>query len=477
LTIQNGFTFNGVHSSTHFTVRRKERPVFAPISTNLLTIPNMPGAYYQGKKKEVLVFNAHVAKFESNANILRQKYDELKSWLLTDTPSELIWDDEPNKTYFAIVTSNLSFNETNGYADAGVITFICPDPDSYGAEILVPFTSSEMQIPYEGTAKSFPKFKVTFNQAVTFFSLVGSKGGVLLGQPQTVDVVQVQQEKRVLTDDMSSLTNWVDGSVVDNGVVAGTMIANKFRASSYGTGSSWHGPAKKRSLPTPIQDFRVQAFLTQKSTSYSQVGRVEIYLLDVNNKIIGKVVLRDSTTSYKYNWAVARAGNEADNHTLYDGYGANPGTWNDFDNGILEIKRIGNVWEFYIAKRDAAGNHNARLSKRWRHTSGKYNEKLAQIQVHVGAYGTHSATTQSINVLYVDEIIQPGSNQVPEIAKAGDVIEIDHHLKKVLKNGRPFNEIRDPRSTFFPLEKGENFIAVYPPDISSVEMTYQPRWL
>jgi predicted phage tail component-like protein len=438
-------------------------------------MPGVPGAYLSGTETLVRVINQPVFFKGINKQDLIKLEEEIAEWLITDKAAELIFDNEPDRIYYAVVDGKFDIAEALNI-DEGTITFICPDPYKYGSEIPVPFTSSDMQIPYGASANSFPKFKVTFNQAATFFSLVGSKGAVLLGQPQNVDVVKVQQEKRVLTDDMSSLTNWVDGSVVDNGVVAGTMIANKFRASSYGSGSSWHGPAKKRSLATPIQDFRVQAYLTQKSTSYSQVGRVEIYLLDVTNKIIGKVVLRDSTTGYKYNWAVARAGNEDDNHVLYDGYGANPGTWNDFDNGILEIKRIGNVWEFYIAKRDAKGNHNARLSKRWRHTTGKYNEKLAQIQVHVGAYGTHSPSTQSISTLYVDEIIQPGSNQVPEIVGPGDVLEIDHHFKKVLKNGRPFDDIRDPRSVFFPLEKGENFIGVFPPDIADVEITYRPRW-
>jgi predicted phage tail component-like protein len=468
-------TFNGNDLSAYFNVEEiyGRGPSAQEVAT--LSVPGRDGAYYLSKKKPPKVIDVLFNMKGTSLENLRLKMDELNKFLEVDKPSPLIFSDEPNMTYYAILNGQPDWQEFF-LIGKGKLSFLCPDPYKYGLTTTIPFANSILNMTYQGAVKTFPKYKITFNQPSTYLYLSSPTESIILGKSQTVEVTQVQQENRILTEYMSSLTNWVDGSVVDNGVVTGTMVANKFRASSYGTGSQWHGPAKKRSLPTPIQDFKVQAFISQKSITHSEVGRVEVYLLDVNSKIIGKVVLRDSTTGYKYNWAVARAGNESDNHVLYDGYGANPGTWNDFDNGILEIKRVGNVWEFYIAKRDAAGNHYARLSKRWRHNSGKYNEKLAQIQVHVGAYGTHTPTTQSINTLYVDEIIQPGSNQVPNIVNTGDVLEIDCKTKKILKNGKLFNEVRDPVGSLFALNPGLNTLGLYPPDIATVEMTYQERW-
>ncbi|MFC0188493.1 distal tail protein Dit [Fictibacillus aquaticus] len=470
------FRFKGIHASSFpfLTINKIIRPIMAPISNVILTVPKRPGGYPQGKEVGVKPISFEVTiKGNDSQNLLI-----LADWLYSDDDEELALDKENGRFYYASLDGSTDLDEI-GSRGKGTINFICSDPYSFGLPKSLSSSSGSLNMTYDGTALSFPKFRINVNQSTSFISLLNSyEEAVLLGLPESVDVIKTDQFKRILTDDLSSFTSWVDGSVVDNGEVKGTMVANKFRANSYGTGTTWHGPAKKRAFPgsAQLQDFRVQAFISQKSTSHLEVGRVEIYLLDSNSNIIGKMLLRDSTTGYKYNWAQARAGNEADNYVLYDGYGDMAGTWNDFSNGIIEIKRTGKVWEFYIAKRDAAGNHYARKSTRWRHTSNKYMAPLAQIQVHVGQYGTNAVTTQSINTIYVDEILTPGSNQVPIIANDGDVIEIDHHFKKITKNGADFQEVRDPRSTLFPLRKGTNSIQVFPPNIGTVEMIYQERW-
>lgn len=80
---------------------------------------------------------------------------------------------------------------------------------------------------------------------------------------------------------------------MDFGKVAGSFAnlgEGPLQAADYGTGTGWHGPALKRSLSVPIQNFRVEVDLDFQMTSY-EIERMEVYLLDEASEIIGEIAI------------------------------------------------------------------------------------------------------------------------------------------------------------------------------------------
>ncbi|MGY3718873.1 distal tail protein Dit, partial [Sutcliffiella cohnii] len=125
------------------------------------------------------------------------------------------------------------------------------------------------------------------------------------------------------------------------------------------------------------KDFRLEAAVEFLNTGGNKRGRVEIYLLDTQNRVIAKLALKD-TWSIARAWGEARAGDNSDNHFIISESGESNYPWNDF-RGILRIERIGNEWVAYISQVSTNGTHHSRRFTRWTDTEGKFTGNVAQV--------------------------------------------------------------------------------------------------
>src|SRR5690606_39083024 len=103
---------------------------------------------------------------------------------------------------------------------------------------------------------------------------------------------------------------WTTPASVEGGAVSGTMATDgfKFYASNYGTGTSWHGPAIKRSLPEVLTDFRVDA-LVELFNDTSKWGKIIISGLDQANNVVFSMSMGDAYSTPQALGQV-RAGNQ-----------------------------------------------------------------------------------------------------------------------------------------------------------------------
>ena len=473
-----GFSFNGTTKSYVLTLS-KRRSYWAPIKRNLLYIPGRPGAVLQGSETDVLTIEVDV-EISSTVDLnLRKTAEDFASWLITEEPCELTFDDEPDRIYFAVVEGDFKPNEivSKGY---GTIKFLCLDSYKYGPEKEAIFPSDAVSLDYEGTAPGDPIFELEVLQPVTFAMIQNQNDEyMMIGKPTDVIDTPYEKYERVFYSDCNNLTGWTNATNGEiDGNIAGTMETNgtRFQASDFGTGSSWHGPAIKTSLPEPLTDFRLTAYVGFFNKSVAkQVGRIEIYLLDVNGNQVGKIALKDIQSNRSVAWGEARAGDNQDNHYLINEYGDKPGNWNDF-SGHMRIEREGNVWRAYFAKVDSSGRHHTRRYAEWVDTENKFNRTVAQIVVHHGQYGSHEPVSGGVYSLNVYKINQEQENEVPYIAQPGDIITFDHKEKLLLINGEPRKDLKDFGAKYFQLQKGENTLIVHPPDSFNVTCKYRERF-
>jgi predicted phage tail component-like protein len=474
--------FNGERRGYLRVLYNLKRPAWAPVKRNILTVPGLAGGYLQSTETDIRTIEVPVRIQADNMTHLQRIKEDLAAWLVTDEPKELVFDDDPSRTYYAVVDESVDFEELVAIGK-GTIKFICPDPYVYGPEqtIEIPVTEDGQSVIAQnnGSAPVFPKFVVTVNQPITFLDIISPDDYMRLGWPIKVDETPVEREERLFWSQCDNLTGWTAGEGID-GTVSGTMTTDgySFKASNYGTGTGWHGPAMKTSIPGgPLTDFKMEAMVSLWS-GVSDVGRVEIYLLDDTNRVVAKIGVKDVNQGAELVYGEARLGDSIINYHMIDEYGGKPGVWNDFV-GILRLQRIGNVWEAYIAKYNPSqGNtaHTARRFVRFVDVDNVFNRNIAQIMVHCGKYGTVAASVSSIQDLKIYRINNVQSQQVPYIAQAGDVIEIDHAKNAIFKNGEPFLSAKDFSANFFALEPGQTEIAINPAGVATVQMTFRERW-
>ncbi|WP_176555750.1 distal tail protein Dit [Virgibacillus ndiopensis] len=474
-------TFNGIRKNWLYLLSGRSKSPFAPINNNLLHVPGMPGAHIISSDTDVLYINQPIGFVVKDDDHAQQILDELKRWLITDEPVELQFDDDPGRIYYAKVQG--SMNDFEKFVDQrkGTIQFLCADPYNYGQEIPYTFpTNGVLDIENIGTAEANSIITLEVLAPITFAMIQNQNNEyILIGKP--VDVVTgstFRKYERILYSDATSLNGWTDAlSGEIDGTVAGTMETNgtRFQAANYGTGSSWHGPAKKHSLPEVLTDFRLEAFIAMFNAGATQVGRLELYLLDVNGNQVAKVATKDTRAGRALGWGEARAGNVDDNHYLINEPGDIDGNWNNF-NGILRIEREGTKWRVYFAMVDTStGIHHTRRASEWRDAEGLYSLNVAQVVVHMGQFGTNQPIAGGIYSLSVFKINQqPGA--IPYIAEPEDILTIDTKKEEVLRNGEDITDQVDFGTDFFKLQPGPNQLVSLPSDQFNSSLRYRPPY-
>lgn len=469
------FTFNEQRKD-YILVTRVRRPYRASLRPNIITVPGMHGGYVASIDIEPLIIPV---KIEVSGDT-REKYfnncEEVAEWLTTNEPKPLVFDDQPDRIYYAMLLGSLEPEEIVrvGYVD---VKFICPDPYKYGPEKVVEPSSDTFIVENNGTAETYPIITLTANEPTTFAMVSNSEEYMMVGRPYNIEKEQpFQKYQRIFTDDASSLVGWTTGTTVDGGVVAGQMQAanGRFEAVSYGTGTNWHGPAIKTSIPEIVEDFRFQTFISMANkNSPAYVGRVEVYLLDNLGNTVAKLAIKDTQTQQALTFAEVRIGDMSNYHYLINEYGDRPGNWNDF-YGILRIEKDGNEWYAYVAMTEVGtGRHHTRRSVRWVDTENKFTRQVAQVQVHVAQYGNNPAASGGVYAMILDKINHE-QDGVPYIANAGDVIVFDHKTGDAYINGEPVPF--DFGADFFALKKGYNSLAVIPENTFDVGIKYRERW-
>jgi predicted phage tail component-like protein len=475
----HNFTFKGIQKEYITITKGRKRPAFAPMTRNILTIPNRPGGYLQSTQIDVRVLEIPVFIQSDTYSNLQKVKEDLAEWLVCDKPEELIFDDEIDRVYYAFVDGGLDLEEmvSNG---EGVIRFVCPDPYKYGVNKTLPFASGQVSLNYYGTVESYPVVKTTIDEATTFISVTNGEDTMLIGQPLNVDVTPVNPFDNVLYDGMDTTTGWAQSAItLDGAIKAGTLSSNGvvFLASDYGAGTAWHGPALQKSLSEQIQDFQVDVTCKFETTTVAQVGRLEVYLLDINNKVIGKLAMKDYTNSAELTMPEILVRNDGGSQNIL------VRNQNDnYDNwyGVLRLKRVGQeYWAYTIRVNPSTGVHEVSKERYFLDIDNAFQSKLSSIVVHFAASGTY--TLPALNQIHEISVVKYNTlteNQIANIAQPGDVIEFDHQNNIITKNGENILHEKDFASSFFPLKKGINTLTISPSSsVASAEVSFREKYL
>ena len=164
----------------------KRRSAFAPITRNLLKIPNMPGAYLQNSETDIRTISQPIIINGKDRFEVRKLEEDLASWLITKEPKELIFDDEPDRVYYALVQGDVPIEDIVRFG-RGEISFICLDPYKYKGEIETAFFfTNPSLIKNEGTVETYPIFRANVLESITNLDIISGDKYIRVGQPYTV---------------------------------------------------------------------------------------------------------------------------------------------------------------------------------------------------------------------------------------------------------------------------------------------------
>ncbi|MDK3010888.1 phage tail family protein [Bacillus cereus] len=486
------FSFNGKRNPNVIPLQGKKRPAWSPLERTFLEVSHYPGGRLlrtQTKMRKILV---PIALLYDSAEEVEKLKEEIADWLVTDQPCELIFDDEKDRTFLAVVDETLDLDQLVDLGE-GTLTFICPMPYKLGKEQTIDFKKDAnglvANVQNKGTVHSNPIIEIDITKPNTFLDVwfggvsLSDRDYFRIGMPLKTVETPVERNQRIIWDEMATTVGWSKVSSMEDGNPIGEMKSDKYQfyCSDFGTAvKGWHGAAVKKSIPGgPVQDFIMQAYVTCKSKKINEMGRVEIAILDENSKVLSKIAMNDLFWQAEQNFGTMVIGydNKPGKTGLIYESGDYPNTWNQYF-GRLWIARTGNVWEAYISKfLPGTEKDDSERFARWTDEKNYHMEKAAQIQISIMQFqDVPPVEAMSVSDLKFWKVNLNTKNTPPYIVDVGDKVVIDTENSHVTIEGKNAINIKDIFSNFPVINRGTNKLEIMPSDIGTARVKYRERF-
>ena len=489
-------TFGGSPIPSFVRVNNISYSILPPVESKTKKVQGRPGTYDFGIELGQREINVDIQIIADNHADILNKTRALAIWLYHENLQPFILDSEPDKQYMARFTGTSEISEIVRVG-AGSLQFICPDAyaESITTKVVVepnPSTTIPIAVVNEGSGDAYPLIELAITQDTTDITVVSGDKFIRLGDDRvSVTKTIVDPNPIIFTDDFSAFSGWTAGVAIDDGLPYGSFISNGDVAyqsgKDYGPALpgggpmyGWRGATAVRALSKQLDNFTVEAGVRLWSETPEQIGRIQVYLLDQDNVIFGRISLRDTDPNMEKPIFEARAGAFGNGVTFTETYGDYKGVFGQF-MGMYRISRRGNVWSTYITKIDqTTGVHHTGHYKEWKDVNNQFPNKLAKIQIHIGALDDYvpvnTLSFADIKVIEHDGVVVDPGIHSPIAFKQGDIVTIDNNKAIVLKNGEPIFHELSPSSDFFSLKSGANGLMVSPP-VADVTISYKERWL
>lgn len=281
------------------------RNLSAPISSNLKKIGIRNGKdfdYVTQEEKQIAIEYVINNGTAENLKDFRRKMAKL---LTSDKMGKLIFSDEPNLYYNAILNGEPTLDEEY-LQSSGIITFIVPDGIAHST-IQKTFQASlnhervmETTISNTGTESVPVDYEIKHNHENGFIGIVSEYGVIQLGHVNEMDMEEKEKSEYLLNYRQASQYEamrsgsgiFFDPSYGKSGTFGTYNYDNKTWVSlaSAGVGSGWHGAARTIDLPpdqTGISgsaNFAMQGKVWFRPTATNQCGIIEYCIADKNGR-------------------------------------------------------------------------------------------------------------------------------------------------------------------------------------------------
>ncbi|WP_102335750.1 distal tail protein Dit [Salimicrobium jeotgali] len=455
------------------------------VENETVGVPGKAGSHLLRSKEPQRVLEVPFILRGETHEQLRMDVNKLSELLITPSEANISFNDEPY-TYYGKLEGEVPLTEHRTNAK-GTLTFICPDPYKYGEEKRETFTEGHA-VFNAGTAETSPVFRATAKQSATFLDIVKENGEYIrVGDPGRLEQEPYSRTRTVLFDKGTSVTGWTDASSADHGYVAGQMIGTPkgFHPQSFDPAISpyaWQGPVKKRSLPEPVGNFVLSAYVTLKNVG-NYTGMIEFYLLDANNETVAKIGIEDPFRGRDLVQGKMQLG--PDDADRYHEYTFPPTkwkqAWNNFE-GILKLfrddysgeKRIRSY--FTLIDENGNGGHYGTFKGYYHDVEGKYQTDVTQVQLAMRKWPSEVEAEMYVTDVKV-QTYHTEPEGLPYIVEPGDVIEVDHKKAVIRINGEERNDLKfDFGSDYFKLVPGVNNVYIFPGGAFDTEITWRDAY-
>ena len=453
-------------------------------------------------KGEIFQYNVYKSKqieisyqiYNRRAEYLVNFRRGLSALIYTDEPKKLIFSDEPNIYYNAILDGEQTLEEEE-YKSSGILRFLIPDgvAHSVAEKTAENYGSNQITLENNGTESVPINIKTTMKSDNGYIAFTLGDRFYQIGKPEEVDGKHYEESVKLFDDHLYEDKGWlvnqgitppVTSERLQNGVVKYVKEStNEGYATTkdYGSGNSWHGASLTKIVPKDVNNkypvnwkvaYRFDFNTDGAVFKGVQVGHTSVTMIDENDDIICSIIFEDTSPVNEYYYMAVFIGNKNVWHTDSTFPMAKKGVTARGDYGpAVTAEKIGNQVtirfnNFGICKTFYVDNPEAELRK---------------ITWYGAAYKDNFHTEN--NVLRALHVIKHNVDRyedIPNYFSNGDIVEIDGASGSVYINDAYDTDVADIGSQPLLLPPGQHTLGIITSSFASVpdvEVTYQERWI
>ncbi|MFO3693646.1 distal tail protein Dit [Staphylococcus felis] len=497
----SNFTFNG-KSNPHCSYLNYSTSYGLDRDIQYEEVMGRPGGVLSYVKENVRVIEVELLiDAYGSRRKLEHVAEEIVNWLSTDQPEPLIFNREPDRIYYAMLTERLEPSYFISFSKVKV-NFICLDPYKYSAiGNQNTAISDSISVVNTGTADTPIIVEArALKDSTNFIIAKDDKNYFMIGKSEDANKVTKDVEPFVFNDEFhtTGLSNWrymPNDTSFGNLLDGGDAMGGKFKLSneresifpeSWGnnTQTNWHGPAIYKSLTKSVQDFRIRFKVSIHQGLGIGTGKAVAFLVDENNRTLFSITYVNTSATTNNSQILVYAYNEHNEaRRIYK------------RDVPQQLKRLKNIHAFIFLERKGANikvttyfydinkdpNRKKPLIKDERITVDRGNlyQRPARIaRLYRGKAAKYSKYLwHSILAFKIQELLPNQSDVTPIEIREGDLIQIDMHRKSVTINDEDALSLKEFGSNYFNVDAGVSELIVYPPETFDTTVKWQDRYL
>ena len=270
--------YNEIDLTELVKVRDIEIPSLPSIEHSSIDIFERDGELYNGASYGTREIKLTFIIKPTNRDDYEQYVRDVKRAFYTKEECRLFCGDE-NLYIWCVPEGEMIITEIGSYCAEAEVTLIAYDPYWYNTAQHVANNKSNKKFTVENKSDTsvYPIINIGFTKNSTFCQIENQTTGerVLIGGIPSTEGTTIKKDTEILKDDMKSTSGWssttapIDSGRATGGTLslmsdgAGLMCGNFGSTSS---GAIWHGACYKKSLSTPIKDFKVRVKMRHNSS-------------------------------------------------------------------------------------------------------------------------------------------------------------------------------------------------------------------
>ena len=270
--------YNEIDLTDMVKMREVEIPSLPSIEHSSIDIFERDGGVYNGASYGTREIKLTFIIKPDNRDDYEQYVQDVKRAFYTKEEARLFCGDE-NLYIWCVPVDDMVITELGEGCAEGEVNLVSYDPYWYSVDQQAVNNNDKKKFTVENESDTnvYPVIQVGFTRDTTFFQIRNrdTNETILIGGVPEKEKSTIKKNTRVFKDTMETTTGWVSTSApIDAGRSTGgtlsvTSDGKGLMCGNFGSasdGAVWHGACYKKSIDTPVKDFKVRIRMKHNSS-------------------------------------------------------------------------------------------------------------------------------------------------------------------------------------------------------------------